>query len=195
MSSDPNSLQRCVDVLDADPGVCLAHTGVDMVDESLGLVEHYGITLDTANDDPVVRFSELVLQWNLCFEVFGLIRRRDLDRTNGMGSFSHGDGVLLAHLALLGRFEFIDEPLFLNRQHAHQSMKQFGFDGGGNDYRAYAVWFDPKLRDTLTFPAWRIILEYQRTIRQTRGLTWAQRARLEIGHRPSHATGCTPARR
>jgi glycosyltransferase involved in cell wall biosynthesis len=175
----PTYLERCVEELDADPQVCLAHTGVDMVDSLLNVLEHYGIRLDTDNADPVVRFSELVLRWHLCFEVFGLIRRQTLDCTNGMGSFGHGDGVLLAHLALLGRFVYIDEPLFLNRQHEMQSMRQFGVQGGGNDYRTYAVWFDPKFGKKLTFPAWRIVAEYERTIHQTPRLTPAQWIRCQ----------------
>jgi glycosyltransferase involved in cell wall biosynthesis len=175
----PTYLERCVEILERDPGVCLAHTGVDLVDESLGLIEHYGIRLNTDHADPVIRFSELTLRWNLCLEVFGLIRMSALRRTNGMGNYSHGDGVLLAHLALLGRFALIDEPLFFSRQHSQQSMQQFGFDGGGNDYHAYAVWFDPKRRDTTTFPAWRIMAEYQRTVFQTSRLTARQRARCE----------------
>ena len=175
----PTYLERCVAALEADPGVVVAHTGVEMVDESLELIERYGIRLRTDDPDPVVRFAEQVLRWNLCYDVFGLIRREALDRTEGMGNFSHGDGVLLAHLALLGRSELIDEPLFRSRQHELQSARQFGHDGGGNDYHDYAVWFDPSLDGRLTFPNWSIIGAYHRVIRLTDGLSARDRARLE----------------
>ncbi len=130
------------------------------------------------NSDPVVRFSEQVLKWNMCFDVFGLIRRDALDRTEGMGGFSHGDGVLLAHLALLGPSKMISEVLFLARQHPGQSMQQFGKDEGGNDYHSYAAWFDPKFDGRLTFPHWSIIGAYRRVVGMTGGWSFVDRARL-----------------
>ncbi len=175
----PTYLQRCVEILEREPGVVLAHTAVDMVGADLRLIEHYGIRLATDDADPVVRFREMVLPWNLCFEVFGLIRRDVLARTPGMPSFSHGDGILLAHLALLGRFGFVDEPLFLSRQHAAQSMKQFGHEGGGNDYHAYAAWFDPNAAGKLQFPNWKILLEYQRVVMTCRAMGLRAIARCE----------------
>lgn len=167
----PTYLERCVAVLDEDPEVVVAYTGVDMVDEQLELIEHYGERLDVDNPDPVVRFAEQALQWNLCFDVFGLIRMSALATTEGMGGFSHGDGILLAHLALLGRSQLIDEPLFLSRTHHQQSMKRFGYEGGGNDYRQYALWFDPNRRGGLIFPNWTIVTHYNRVVGLTSSLS------------------------
>lgn len=164
---EPTFLERCVELLDHDDALSLASTGVVMVDEKLRPIEHYDVHLDLGNPDPAERFREVVLRWHLCYEVFGLIRRTTLDRTGGMGNFSHGDGVLLAHLALLGPFGFVDEPLFLSRQHAQQSMKQFGHEGGGNDYHRYAEWFDPTLEGRITWPNWRIVFEFARVASTT----------------------------
>jgi glycosyltransferase involved in cell wall biosynthesis len=160
----PTFLEHCVGLLDRDPSMSVASTGVVMVDAGLRTIEHYGVHLDLGNPDPVERFREVVLRWHLCYEVFGVIRRSALDRTAGMGGFSHGDGVLLAHLALLGPYGFVDQPLFLSRQHEQQSMKQFGHEGGGNDYRRYAVWFDPALEGVLTMPNWRISREFAEVV-------------------------------
>lgn len=171
----PDYLQKCVAELESDPGAVLAHTGVEMVDADLNHIEQYGIRLETDHPDRMVRFREMVLPWNLCFEVFGIIRLDALRNTAGMGNFSHGDGVLLAHLALLGKFAFVDEPLFISRQHPEQSNKQFGFDGGGNDYQSYAAWFDPNLKDKIQFPNWRILLEFQRVVHRVRDLTMRER--------------------
>lgn len=173
----PAYLERCVEEFESDPDLVVVYTGVDMVDPDLRLIEHYGIRLDTMNPDPVVRFAEQLLTWNLCYDVFGLIDLARLRRTAGMGNFSHGDGVLLGHLALLGRSKLVDEPLFLSRQHAEQSMRRFGNEGGGNDYRAYAAWFDPKRTGAVRAPNWTIIAAYERTIRASPELTLRQRCR------------------
>ena len=176
----PTYLEACVAEFDLDPELVLVYTGVDMVDRDLQLIEHYGIRLDTMNADPVVRFSQQLLTWNLCYDVFGLIDLDVLRRTSGMGNFSHGDGVLLGHLALLGRSKLVDEPLFLSRQHDDQSARRFGYEGGGNDYRAYAEWFDPRRTGSVRAPNWRIVAEYERTIRATPELTWNQRLRCYV---------------
>lgn len=164
----PTYLENCAGALDARPEVVLAHTAVDMVDHRLELIEHYGIRLDTDNPDPIIRFRDMVLPWNLCFEVFGLLRTNTLRRLGGMPNFSHGDGLLLASLALRGHFAFVDQPLFLSRQHSEQSMRQFGYEGGGNDYHAYAAWFDPAKADRLQLPNWRIIVELERVLFRSR---------------------------
>jgi hypothetical protein len=86
-----------------------------------------------------------------------------------MGNYGHGDGVLLARLSLFGRFHKIDEYLFYSRRHEQQSMRQFGHsvDVGGNDYHAYAAWFDTAKKTKLTMPQWRILGEYCLAIWQT----------------------------
>ncbi len=177
----PDFLAGCVDALDDDTDAVLAYTAVDMVNEERELIERYGIELDSANADPVVRFREQTLTWNLCYEVFGLIRRSALDATEGMGNFSHGDGVLLAHLALLGPFTSVPDAVFISRQHSEQSARQFNTEGSGtgHDYREYAVWFDPSLKGKLTFPNWAIIGAYHRTIKLTEIMTPRERLRLE----------------
>jgi hypothetical protein len=135
--------------------------------------------LNTDDLDPVVRFAENIFCVHWCYPVFGLIRRSMLQRTRGMGNFSHGDGVLLAHLSLLGRFVYVDEPLFISRDHAGRSMRQFGASLYWHDYRAYTVWFDPSRRVRLVFPKWRILREYQRVVTMADRLTLRDRARCE----------------
>jgi glycosyltransferase involved in cell wall biosynthesis len=161
---EPTFLERCMERLSANPEASLAFSGVDIIDEDGKFTEDYDIVLDTENPDPVVRFAELLLKWQMCFEVFGVIRMEHLRRTAGMGNYSHGDGVLLGHLGLLGPFERVPEVLFHSRKHPGQSMQQFGQEGGGNDYHAYLLWFDHTRTGKLVLPNWKIIREYQRTI-------------------------------
>ena len=96
-----------------------------------------------------------------CYEVFGVIRTSALRRTRLILGAYYGDGVLLAHLGLLGRYLIIPEPLFFSRKHADQSIN-LGF----SRYR-YAAWFDARNADRPIMPYWRIVAEYARTMLAT----------------------------
>ncbi len=149
----PEFLSRCMDVLENDRGAVLAYTRVTIIDEAGKGLESYIYKLPTDSNDPVVRFRAL-LQGHMCFEVFGLIRRDALAKTPLMGGYSMGDGVLLARLALIGRFEEIPEALFYSRRHRKQSASLIA------DRRQYSVWFDPKLRNKVLYPWWRTQFEF-----------------------------------
>jgi hypothetical protein len=152
-------------VLDAAPGVVLAYPETAIVDKDGRHVKDYSVRLRTDSDRLTQRFDDLVLGWSLCFEVFGLIRASALRQTGMMGNFGHGDGVLLAQLAMLGTFREVEGRLHLARQHARQSIRQFGLsEAGGNDYHRYTVWFNPALAGRLTFPNWKIGWEFYKTI-------------------------------
>jgi hypothetical protein len=76
-----------------------------------------------------------------------------------MGNYGHGDGVLLARLALLGKFVEVPEPLFLARQHPDQSMQVHR-----RGYHSYSEWFDPHKRNKIIFPRWRMFGEFIRSV-------------------------------
>ncbi|MGE0767233.1 MAG: glycosyltransferase [Hyphomicrobiaceae bacterium] len=158
----PDFLARCVDILDRDPSIVLCFSKVVVIDGQGQQVDEYSIGLDTDNAKPGRRFRSLLIDWHMCFDVFGLIRTEALGRMPVMGNYGHADGVLLARLGLIGRFHNIPEALFFSRRHQEQSMRVYGYsvDEGGNDYHAYAAWFDPSRSNKLVFPQWRILGEY-----------------------------------
>lgn len=159
---DPSFLRRCVAVLDADPRAVIAYPKTRIIDSTGAAIETYALKLPSDDPDPVVRF-EAMLSIHRCFEIFGLIRREALLETRLMEPFAHGDGILLAHLALRGTFVEIDEELFLARRHADQSMERFK-----QDYLRYATWFDPRHAGRRLFPYWRIYREFFRAARMAR---------------------------
>lgn len=161
----PQFLGSCVEVLNSDPGVVLCYTRTAIIDQDGNTISEYDVHLNTDSHNAYQRFSDLVLEWSLCFEVFGLIRSSALNTTGGMGNFSHGDGVLLAQLGIIGRFQEIEALLNFSRKHARQSMRMFGTsESGGNDYHRYAMWFNPGLTDKLIFPNWKIFWEFYKSI-------------------------------
>jgi glycosyltransferase involved in cell wall biosynthesis len=142
----PGFLAACVETLESDRSAVLACPRVRFVDLKGTLLEEYVSPHRTDASDRVARFSDMLKGGHRCFEVFGVIRLADLKRTRLLGNYNNGDGVLLSHLALLGRFAIIAESLFYSRQHPQSSMYVFGVTDpkARPDHEGYANWFDPR---------------------------------------------------
>jgi glycosyltransferase involved in cell wall biosynthesis len=171
----PEFLQACVDVLDRDSTVVLACPKPRVINEQGEQHEPYGISLKTDADQPHVRYGEIVrgVVGYKCYEVFGLCRMNALKHTELIGNYPHGDGVLLARLALFGRFHEVPEEWFFPREHAAQSMKAM------KDRYAYSDWFDTKRTGRIIFPTWRMFWEYYRAIGGSPTTIW-QRTMCEM---------------
>lgn len=142
----PTYLAACVDTLERDATAVLVSTRARYIDSSGNRLEAYASPFRIGDPDPAVRFSEMMRAGGRCYEVFGLIRRNELLQTGMIGCYYHGDGVLLAHLSLLGRFEELPDMLLYLRRHKKQSMYVFGvaYRNVAPDFEAYAAWFDPR---------------------------------------------------
>ena len=154
---DPLFLERCVEALEKDPGAVLAFPRARIIDADGAPVMDYAPPFATDDHAAATRFASM-LEEHKCFQVYGLVRRSALEQTDLIGIYAHGDGVLLARLALLGRFVEIPEFLFMSRQHDEQSSRMIG------DYWSYAVWFEPGFRRKLIFPHWRMFGEYAKAV-------------------------------
>lgn len=157
----PEFLQRCVEVLDGDPSVVLCYSKIEIIDgQGESLPRPYDVKLRTDSPRPAVRYREIVrgATGHLCFEVFGLIRSASLAKTGLMGNFPHGDGVLLAQLALRGRFVEVPEALFFPRRHSEQSMSTMA------DRYMWVAWFDPSRKGKIVLPYWRMHWEYFKAV-------------------------------
>ncbi|MCP4429173.1 MAG: glycosyltransferase family 2 protein [Chloroflexi bacterium] len=167
----PTFLEKCADVLEQDPSVSVCYTKVQFIDENGDLSDTYDVKLNTDSPDPRRRFRQLLMEWHLCFEIFGLLRIEQLRKTPLMGDYSHGDGVLLERLAFQGWFYEAPETLFFSRRHSEQSMNVFGVFAGENDYHRYAEWFNPSKKGTIILPTWRMLKEHFLAVWQS-GLSW-----------------------
>src|SRR5215471_6003223 len=116
----PTFLERCVAALDRDPGVVLAFTQAEFMDAEGKVLRlrKQALPLDVA--DPPTRFEALLDPYD-CLEIFGVIRREALLGRPVLGMYMDGDGVMLAALALMGRFFEVPESLFSCRRHATQA--------------------------------------------------------------------------
>ncbi len=141
-------LERCVALLDANPDAVLAHSATGFIDEN-GVpfpIADTGASIDPVTgvhqfpDSPdiaggpsaVDRFSQVLSRARWGSHMFGLIRREALARTRLLPAFAGSDRVMLAELALLGRFVASREVLFQKRFHEtvswaldQQELKRF----------------------------------------------------------------------
>jgi glycosyltransferase involved in cell wall biosynthesis len=131
---EPRFLERCVDALDRDPGAVLSHTCTRLIDdegEPLLVDQERNCYVDSHGDivmslppfqiagaaSPERRFRDVLWLMGWCLPLSGVIRTEALLRTSLYCDYYGADKVLLAELALQGRFQQVGEELFAKRIH------------------------------------------------------------------------------
>ncbi len=155
----PELLEVCVSVLDRDPGVVLCFSRTQIIDAEGRPLSKFHVPSMTRMDSPYPheRLHGTICPDHWCFEVYGLGRSEVLRQTPLIASYTGSDRVLLADLALRGRFHEIPTYLFFNREHPSRSVRVHSL------YTA-AGWFDPRFKGKMSFPHWRLLSEYGRTV-------------------------------
>jgi glycosyltransferase involved in cell wall biosynthesis len=164
----PDYLRQCVDALEADESLVLAHSLTRVIDEHGQFVENYDDGLRTSSVDPVVRARDLLLKGHRCYPIFGLIRLDALHKLPPQGSYAHSDRVLLLQLGLLGRYCEIPEYLFISTRHSGQSVWTFPERTKAKGFRLTRrcgtlpamEWWDPTKARKIVFPEWNVAREF-----------------------------------
>ena len=202
----PTFLERCVAVLDSDPSVVLAFARSLIIDEEDKPVRAADYDADADDPRPHVRFGRMINidhHRHAAQEVYGVIRSDALRRTPGYERCVRTDSILLARLALLGRFRAVEERLFLNREHGDRSVRLVPGARARSRSRLSrwlgsgpvppAEFWDPSLAGRITFPEWRILGEYARALgmaplsSRQRALCRLSLARFTLKHTPKLA--------
>jgi glycosyltransferase involved in cell wall biosynthesis len=171
---EPTFLEECIAALEADPDLVLAHTRTRTVSFAGDPVECENPPLRFDSPDPLVRWHDLLLNDHMCFEIFGVFRLDALRQCPPQGSYVNSDGVLLAQVALLGRFWESDEVLFINTRHENQSGQTVPVRlnaGGFRLIRRHGTlpcpeWWDPSKSRAVTFPEFRQFYEYTASVKR-----------------------------
>ncbi len=168
-------LLRCVDGLEANPDAVLCYPATTVVQDDGAVIGplDYGLTVDAA--DPIDRYRSLrsflsVMRRFQCNAVFGLHRTEVLRSVRPLRAQWGTDAVLLAELALRGRFVSLPEPLFFRREHDDRSMRS------NTSAQAIAEWFGPLDGRSPYFPQWRCFRDHIRAV-STSDLGLLQRVR------------------
>lgn len=125
----PDLLRRCVDALDADPELVLAHAWQAIIDGAGDVVLPVDYALSTDDPRAPERFRSMLFTVG-GDDFYGVIRRDVLLKIKKMGSYHHADRTFVSALALHGRFHQVPEQLYFRRDHpgraerAKPSMRQ-----------------------------------------------------------------------
>ncbi len=156
----PQYLERTVAIMDADPSIVICYTKTRDIDEHGNLLPRVDPPLRFGSPDWRERFRDTIRMDHICEPDFGLTRSDKLRTTHLHGDYADSDRVLLAELALHGRFHCIPEVLFYRRAHAGQSTAI------ASDRQSRTVWFNPEKTGKLIFPHFRQFKEYVAAIRR-----------------------------
>jgi len=159
-----NYIDLCVEVLDRDPSVVLCYAETMLIDGHGQVMRPY---IDRCNSShspvPHERFRDLIQNLGLSNPMYGVLRARTLRMTPVIGNYIGSDMVLLAELALLGRFHRIPEYLFFRRDHPQKS------DRANPSLEQLALWYTPENRGNFAqLRNSRLFFEYLASITRAR---------------------------
>ena len=113
-------------------------------------------------DRPHARLRAAITSRHADIVLFGLMRRNLLELTGKHGSFMGGDRLLIAELALLGRFVELEDILFFNRDHPDRYVRM---ERSRETERLRAAWWDPEKAGKITMPRWQGFFSYLSAVR------------------------------
>jgi glycosyltransferase involved in cell wall biosynthesis len=146
-------LERCVDALDADPGLALAHCYTAIIDADNQIVTPMRYDLATTSGSAAERFRSLLFGSG-GDDDGGVIRMAVLRRTPLLGSYLHSDRTIVADLALQGRFHHVPDWLYFRRDHPGR------IERSSVGVRSFCVQLDPRRADSRRHPGIRLVGEY-----------------------------------
>jgi glycosyltransferase involved in cell wall biosynthesis len=141
----PEYLARCVEPLESDGGAVLCFAGTTYIDSRGDVIKQVELTNPGAVARPSWRFHNVLCD-RMCDPVCGLMRRNVLRQTRLHGGYADSDRMLLAEMALRGRFLLVPEYLFARRMHTEQTTTRY------HDLRDRTLIFDPAKAGKVVFP-------------------------------------------
>jgi glycosyltransferase involved in cell wall biosynthesis len=112
----PTMIEKCVEVLNGDPGTVLCYGRTQLVDKNEKPIEVYDGDSSFAQDRPSERFANIFHQIRLNNMQCGVFRLEALRHTRLDRPYPAGDIALMAELALYGRFRLLPDILLYRRQ-------------------------------------------------------------------------------
>ena len=146
-------LQRCVDALDENPHVVLAHSWTAIVDGSGNATRLVEYPLATASLRAPERFHSMLFASG-GDDIYGVIRAEVLRRTALVTSHHHADRTITTEIALHGPFYQVPDWLYFRRDHPERAEWRCP------TARARCANMDPRRANALRHPAVRLYAEY-----------------------------------
>lgn len=112
----PTMLARCVEAMQADPGIVLCYGRTQLMDENERSIEVFQGDIDVQMPDPSDRFAAVCTGMTLNNAMCGVVRTEVLRKTGMDRLYPSGDMALMSELALHGRLKLLPEVLLYRRQ-------------------------------------------------------------------------------
>ena len=158
---EPKFLEKCIEVFEQNESIVLCYSKVKIIDACGQEIDKndnlYDWIASGTNQlkldsiEPHKRFRNIISP-HPCYQVFGLIRSSALVKTSLIGSYSGSDRILLAQLALLGKFHEFSEQFLYQRRHIEQSIQSLETN---RSVHKYTHWFDTATKEKIIFPRWQ----------------------------------------
>lgn len=152
----PDYLSKCVEVLDQNPSIVLCHCEAASIDQHGQMIKKWDIIPELDSLIPHLRFRRALFLGEEIYFVWGLLRKKVLDRTPLPGNFLGSDRAFLSGMSLLGRFHQIPERLFMQREHPSRSVNFYNWR---KPHQANVL-YDPSKAGRILFPSWRLMKEH-----------------------------------
>ncbi|OHV42753.1 glycosyl transferase [Pseudofrankia sp. BMG5.36] len=157
----PTYVSRCVTALEEfGPEAVLAYPKTLVIDKDDQVVGEFEDGMDLREPTPHERLAHFLATRTEYHAVFGVMRMEVLRETRLIDRFVGSDVVLLAEMALRGRFLEVPERLFHRRFHEDNSVN------ANPDYQDRAAWFDPALRKRKSLPFTQMTIQIAASVRK-----------------------------
>lgn len=134
----PESLQRCVEVLEKQQDVVLCYPKTKFFADNLDSSVDYEDGLNLQEEEIFLRFKKYIEKIEYNHVLYGVIRSEVLKKTKLMKNFNRGDISLLAEIALHGKFFEVPIHLYFRRMEPKTTTKFYSKE-------ELARHFDPNL--------------------------------------------------
>lgn len=148
----PDFLEKTVQQMEREPDAVLCTIGIRKIGPDGETFEEIdGFMWNAGDPRPSKRFASAILERHFCTDFFGLFQREALEGSQLHGNYRSSDRVLLAEMALVGRFTKVPLPLLYNRDHPDRYMKSVM-----TNRRAAAQWLDTSKHGIGRFDNWLV---------------------------------------
>jgi glycosyltransferase involved in cell wall biosynthesis len=149
----PDYLRQCVELLDQNPNLSMAHSRSVTIDQQKRQIGTYDQQLRLNGQQASDRFWRML--WVVHYtEVFGVMRSEMIANTQMHPSIVGSDRHFMTEMILQGDVGYVEEYLFLRRHHPES------FCNALQDNQARLQWFDPKAKANILFASPRKMKEY-----------------------------------
>lgn len=146
-------LERCVNALDENQEVVLAHSWTAIIDGTGMVTKATAYPLSTSSPKASDRFRSLLFDSG-GDDDGGVIRTEVFRRTAMKESYHHSDRTIIAELALHGPFYHVPDWLYFRRDHPERAERSFP------SVRTRCANMDPRRADAIRNPVIRLYGEY-----------------------------------